>query len=981
MAEADAPAVPRGARRHEAPAVRVRLHRCAHHQRRPPPFRRAAAAAVAPAAAADGPRLLRSRHEPAGAGRHHLRRAGHRWRRHRRRRGARRRVPGPAHGARRAGRLRLAAPPRSPRSSCTAGCATCRTATSGSSTRRCASASGCGTTRRTWCACCRSSSRSSRKDGLINPKVARALGRRDVDVRPHRRRPHRQAPRAAQEGPGGRRTCPRSRSTGSPARTSTTTPPPTTPASPSRWRAPRARPRRGGREPRDGRRAPSTTRRPGPSARRSRPTAERIEVRARAIVNAAGVWSRRRARAGRGRPPRQHPAGQGHPHHRARGRRCATTSPWWSRCPKDKRSVFVVPWLPPTTAGSSSPTSARPTPTTTAPSTTPSARADDVAYLLAGHQRRGRPSRSPRHDVVGTWAGLRPLVKAATSGRTADLSRRHKVAVSDHGVVTMTGGKLTTYREMAAGRRRRGSSSASTASPARLARAARPSSGCAAPRRSTPPPPAWSRHLADRYGAEARVRPGAHRGRPAPRRAARARPPLRAGRGGLRRPPRDGHHRRRRPRPPHPRPAPGARQSAAVAADAVADADRPRARVVRRRGRAAGGRLRRRSSRPSAPRRACPPERSRPRGDEPVNEPHALPAPGPGAPTPPIALRDGGAGRHGAARWHRSSPVPPTVLERLRRHRADHGRGRPRSGEASRDWWPLAMIWALDGQVAASAAAVVQPTDAEPGGRDPRRVQRGRRARHGRRRAQRASAALGAGARRRGARPLRALRHRRRRRHLDGARRPRRHLRRPPRARSCAPSTGSPLGHWPQSMALSTVGGWLACRSAGQLSGRYGKIEDMVLGLDVVLADGSRISHRRRAARGGRARPQPALRRLRGHARVITGPACASTRPRPTSGAPPTASPPSTAGSTPCGGSSSAARTPPCCASTTGRGRSHLQDRRPRRCCSCSTRATPPSSTRPWGGRRGVRRTPIPRTSSSSPTGSSTATTSRPWRR
>ena len=40
---------------------------------------------------------------------------------------------------------------------------------------------------------------------------------------------------------------------------------------------------------------------------------------------------------------------------------------------------------------------------------------------------------------------------------------------------------------------------------------------------------------------------------------------------------------------------------------------------------------------------------------------------------------------------------------------------------------------------------------------------------------------------------------------------------------------GPTLGHWPQSVALSTVGGWLACRSAGQLSGRYGKVEDMVL--------------------------------------------------------------------------------------------------------------------------------------------------------
>lgn len=50
---------------------------------------------------------------------------------------------------------------------------------------------------------------------------------------------------------------------------------------------------------------------------------------------------------------------------------------------------------------------------------------------------------------------------------------------------------------------------------------------------------------------------------------------------------------------------------------------------------------------------------------------------------------------------------------------------------------------------------------------------------------------------------------------------------------------GLTLGHWPQSMELSTVGGWLACRGAGQYSNRYGKIEDMVIGLEVVLADGT----------------------------------------------------------------------------------------------------------------------------------------------
>ncbi|HVA74562.1 MAG TPA: FAD-binding oxidoreductase [Acidimicrobiales bacterium] len=48
-------------------------------------------------------------------------------------------------------------------------------------------------------------------------------------------------------------------------------------------------------------------------------------------------------------------------------------------------------------------------------------------------------------------------------------------------------------------------------------------------------------------------------------------------------------------------------------------------------------------------------------------------------------------------------------------------------------------------------------------------------------------------------------------------------------------------GHWPQSIALSTVGGWVACRGAGQYSTRYGKIEDIVAGLEVVLAGGTVI--------------------------------------------------------------------------------------------------------------------------------------------
>lgn len=52
---------------------------------------------------------------------------------------------------------------------------------------------------------------------------------------------------------------------------------------------------------------------------------------------------------------------------------------------------------------------------------------------------------------------------------------------------------------------------------------------------------------------------------------------------------------------------------------------------------------------------------------------------------------------------------------------------------------------------------------------------------------------------------------------------------------------GLSVGHFPQSFDLATVGGWVASRGAGQYSTRYGKIEDMVVGLEAVLADGSII--------------------------------------------------------------------------------------------------------------------------------------------
>ncbi len=160
---------------------------------------------------------------------------------------------------------------------------------------------------------------------------------------------------------------------------------------------------------------------------------------------------------------------------------------------------------------------------------------------------------------------------------------------------------------------------------------------------------------------------------------------------------------------------------------------------------------------------------------------------------------------------------------------------------ASRDWWPLAMIWADDGTPVTPAAAVVTPlTTAEVAAvarvcdeaRVPLTVAAGR------------SGVCGASMPVHGGVVLDLTA-------LDGivgvddeslVLDVRAGTFGTPLEETLRAEHGVTLGHWPQSIDLSTVGGWLACRSAGQLSTRYGKIEDMVLGLDVVLADG-RLVH------------------------------------------------------------------------------------------------------------------------------------------
>src|SRR5207244_6230342 len=72
-----------------------------------------------------------------------------------------------------------------------------------------------------------------------------------------------------------------------------------------------------------------------------------------------------------------------------------------------------------------------------------------VTYLLrSGNAFFPRARLSP-HDVVATWAGLRPLLRPTRDVAPSDASREHRVVESASGLLTIAGGKLTTYRVMA----------------------------------------------------------------------------------------------------------------------------------------------------------------------------------------------------------------------------------------------------------------------------------------------------------------------------------------------------------------------------------------------------------------------------------------------------------------------------------------------------------------------------------------------------
>jgi glycerol-3-phosphate dehydrogenase len=166
-------------------------------------------------------------------------------------------------------------------------------------------------------------------------------------------------------------------------------------------------------------------------------TGNRMDVRAKVVVNATGPWSDSLTLRDNNGARIQGSKGAHIAVPRERiGNRGAVTLTH----PRDGRVMFALPAnthaIIGTTEGftNASPDEVR-------------ANEQDVAYLLEAANVNFPDARLQRSDVVAAWAGIRPLM--ATSGSANAASREHAVQRTSDGMITITGGKLTTYRIVA----------------------------------------------------------------------------------------------------------------------------------------------------------------------------------------------------------------------------------------------------------------------------------------------------------------------------------------------------------------------------------------------------------------------------------------------------------------------------------------------------------------------------------------------------
>ncbi|GJJ21965.1 glycerol-3-phosphate dehydrogenase [Mycolicibacterium mageritense] len=166
-------------------------------------------------------------------------------------------------------------------------------------------------------------------------------------------------------------------------------------------------------------------------------TGTRFQIRAREVINAAGVWTDEIQEMVGGRGQFQVRASKG-VHLVIPGNRINSATGVITRT--EKSLLFIIPWGSHWIVGTTDTD-------WNLDLAHPAASQSDIDYLL-GHANSLLEDPLTRDDVVGVYAGLRPLL-AGESDSTSKLSREHAVASPVRGLTVIAGGKYTTYRVMA----------------------------------------------------------------------------------------------------------------------------------------------------------------------------------------------------------------------------------------------------------------------------------------------------------------------------------------------------------------------------------------------------------------------------------------------------------------------------------------------------------------------------------------------------
>jgi glycerol-3-phosphate dehydrogenase len=169
---------------------------------------------------------------------------------------------------------------------------------------------------------------------------------------------------------------------------------------------------------------------------------DEITVRATVVVNATGAWTDHVRAMDAGTNGHAVRATKG-THIAVPRERLATHGALTLLSPVDGRVMFALPSTATTIIGTTD------TPTDEPPADVRASR-EDIEYLLASANSFFPSAQLTETDVVAAWAGIRPLVASGFTRDPASASREHRIDRSASGMISVSGGKLTTYRSMAA---------------------------------------------------------------------------------------------------------------------------------------------------------------------------------------------------------------------------------------------------------------------------------------------------------------------------------------------------------------------------------------------------------------------------------------------------------------------------------------------------------------------------------------------------